>query len=364
VVEQSREAIAAAVGVSPLEVVFTATGTEADNLAVKGLWWARRTLDPRRRRILVSRVEHHAVLAPVAWLAEHEAAEVDWLEVDAQGRVDPAAVEASLRAGPDDVALVAVMWANNEVGTVQQIGPIAEACRAARVPLHVDAVGALGAVPVDAAGLSTMALSAHKVGGPLGAGALVVRQGPDPVPVIHGGGQERRMRSGTLDVPAIAGFAAAAVQAVADLPASSRRVAHLRDSLVAAVRSAAPDAVLNGATAGPGRLPGNAHLTFPGCEGEALLMLLDAAGVEVSTGSACASGVAEPSHVLIAMGVAPALARCSLRMSLGLASTPGDVEALVAALPPALERARRAGRLRPGLGAARAGLGAERAGVA
>ncbi len=348
-VEQSRESIAAALGVAPSEVIFTAGGTEADNLAVKGLWWARTAQDPARRRVLAARVEHHAVLDPVEWLGAHEGADVVWLDVDALGRVDPAAVAAEVASDPGSVALVSVMWANNEVGTVQPIESISAICAGAGVPLHVDAVQAVGAIPVDAAIPDSMAVSAHKLGGPLGVGALIARRGLDLVPLTHGGGQERQVRSGTQDVASIVGFAAAVEEVMADLPASARRVSALRDELLAGVLSLCPDAVVNGARGGQdARLPGNAHLSFPGCEGDALLMLLDAAGVEVSTGSACTAGVPEPSHVLLAMGVDPALARGSLRFSLGRTSTSRDVAALLDALPAVLERARRAGQVRLG----------------
>jgi cysteine desulfurase len=334
-------------GVPPSEIIFTSGGTEADNLAVKGLWWSRTAEDPRRRRILASRMEHHAVLDPVVWLAEHEGAEVVWLDVDRSGRADPGQIEAELVAEPGATALVAVMGANNEVGTVQPIARIAEVCRSADVPLHVDAVQAFGSIPLDPTLATTMAISSHKLGGPMGVGALVARRGLALTPLTHGGGQERQVRSGTVDVPAIVGFAAAVDHVLDDLTERGSRVAALRDDLVAGVLAIAPDAVLNGAQGGPdARLPGNAHVTFPGCEGDALLMLLDAAGVDVSTGSACSAGVPEPSHVLLSMGIDPVLARSSLRMTLGHSTTPDDVAALLDALPEALERARRAGQVR------------------
>lgn len=346
-VEESREVIAAHLGVTPSEVIFTAGGTEADNLAVKGLWWARRDADPVRRRVLASRVEHHAVLDPVHWLAEHEGAQVVWLDVDAQGRVDPQQVRRELADHPGQTAFVAVMWANNEVGTVQPIAEIAEICSQAQTPLHVDAVQAVGSIPLDASLPDSLAVSAHKLGGPLGIGALVARRDLALSPLTHGGGQERQVRSGTVDVPSVVGFAAAVDHVLGDLSEQSVRMAELRDTLVAGVLALAPDAVLNGARGDSTlRLPGNAHLSFPGCESDALLMLLDAAGVEVSTGSACTAGVPEPSHVLLAMGVDPVRARSSLRFSLGRSSAQEDVDALLAALPPALQRAQRAGQVR------------------
>ncbi len=346
-VEESRESIASSLGVAPSEVILTAGGTEADNLAVKGLWWGRVAADPTRRRVLASTVEHHAVLDPVAWLGEHEGAEVVWLDVDDEGRIRIDQLQAELAAHAGTTALVCVMWANNEVGTVQPIAEVARACAEAGVPLHVDAVQAVGSIPVDATLPTTMAVSAHKLGGPMGVGALIASRGVDLAPLIHGGGQERQVRSGTVDVPGAVGFAAALAEVMGDLPSRAARLTDLRDQLVDGVLALAPDARLNGARGGPGsRLPGNAHLSFPGCEGDALLMLLDAAGVEVSTGSACTAGVPEPSHVLLAMGIDPILARSSLRMSLGHTSTRADVDALLGALPAALDRARRAGQVR------------------
>jgi cysteine desulfurase len=344
--EEARESIAADLGVTPSEVVLTAGGTEADNLAVKGLWWGRTAERPQRRRVLASRVEHHAVLDPVHWLGEHEGAEVVWLDVDALGRVDAEQVAAEL-ARPGEVALVTVMWANNEVGTVQPIEAIAAACAQADVPLHVDGVQALGSIPVDAGLPTTLAVSAHKLGGPMGVGALLARRSAPLTALTHGGGQERQVRSGTADVPGIAGFAAALHETLVDLPERSPRLASLRDELLGGIAALAPDAIVNGALGGlDARLPGNAHVSFPGCEGDALLMLLDAAGVDVSTGSACTAGVPEPSHVLLAMGIDPILARSSLRMTLGHSSTRADVDALLGALPEVLERARRAGQVR------------------
>jgi cysteine desulfurase len=344
-VEESRETVAAVLGARPSEVVFTSGGTEADNLAVKGLFWARRAADPRRSRILASAVEHHAVLDAVQWLVEAEGASVEWLPVDRLGRVDLAALDAALNRDPQTVALVTVMWASNEVGTVQPLAGVVEAARARGVPVHSDAVQAVGQLSVDfaATGLDAMTVSGHKVGGPMGVGALVVRREVELVPVLHGGGQEREVRSGTLDVAAIAGFAAAVDATTAARAEEAPRLASLRDALVASVLAAVPDAVLNGDAGADGRLPGNVHLSFPGCEGDSLMLLLDARGIECSTGSACSAGVPEPSHVLLAMGVDPLLARGSLRFSLGHTSTEADVDAVAEAIGPVVERARTAG---------------------
>ncbi|TAM86883.1 MAG: cysteine desulfurase [Jatrophihabitans sp.] len=342
-VEEAREQLAAAVGARPSEVIFTSGGTEADNLALKGIYWARRSADPRRRRILASSVEHHAVLDTVDWLCAHEGAEVCWLPVDATGRVDPGSLAAALARDPDSVALVSVMWANNEVGTVQPVAELAALARRYGVPLHTDAVQAVGALEVDfaASGADALTLTGHKLGGPCGAGALLLRRDAACVPLLHGGGQERDVRSGTLDVPGIVGLATAAEVTTGRRAEQSPRIAALRDQLVAGVLAAAPGTVVNGHPTD--RLPGIAHLGFPGCEGDSLLMLLDARGVECSTGSACSAGVAQPSHVLLAMGASPAMARGSLRFSLGHTSTTQDVQAAVAAIGPAVERAQRAG---------------------
>ncbi|EHI13582.1 cysteine desulfurase family protein [Mycolicibacterium thermoresistibile] len=340
--EEARETLARLLGARPSEVVFTAGGTESDNLAVKGLYWARRAASPGLRRIITTRVEHHAVLDAVDWLVQHEGAEVTWLPVEPDGSVTPATLREALRAH-DDVALVTLMWANNEVGTVSPIAELAAVAAEFSVPMHSDAVQAVGHLPVDfsASGLSAMSISAHKFGGPTGVGALLIRRDAECVPLLHGGGQERDIRSGTPHVAGVVAMAVAAEAAIENLPAVSARIAALRDRLIDGVLTGIDDAYLNGAR-GADRLPGNAHFTFRGCEGDSLLMLLDANGIECSTGSACTAGVAQPSHVLIAMGADSASARGSLRLSLGHTSTEADVDAALAVLPAAVERARQA----------------------
>jgi cysteine desulfurase len=340
--EEARETLAGLLGARPSEVIFTAGGTESDNLAVKGIFWARRDADPRRRRIISSPVEHHAVLDAVAWLVEHEGAEVTWLPVDSDGAVAPSALRNALEAH-DDVALVSIMWANNEVGTIMPISDLAAIAAEFEVPMHSDAIQAVGQIPVEfaASGLSAMSIAAHKFGGPTGVGALLLRRDTACVPLLHGGGQERDVRSGTPDVAGAVAMAAAAWVAVEGLNDNRARLSALRDRLVTGVRSAIDDVDLNGAV-GDARLPGNTHFTFRGCEGDALLMLLDAKGIECSTGSACTAGVAQPSHVLIAMGADVASARGSLRFSLGHNSTEADVDAALNVLPAAVNRAREA----------------------
>ena len=340
--EESRETLAKLLGARPSEVIFTAGGTESDNLAVKGIYWARRAADPLRRRIITTPVEHHAVLDAVQWLVEHEGAEVTWLPVDEVGAVSPAALRAAIgEAG--DVAVISVMWANNEVGTIMPIADLAAVAAEFDIPMHSDAIQAVGQIPVDfaASGLSAMSVAAHKFGGPTGVGALLLRRDTACVPQLHGGGQERDVRSGTQDVAGVVGMAAAAKGAVETMESTSARVRALRDRLIDGVVGEIDDVYLNGAV-GADRLPGNAHFTFRGCEGDSLLMLLDAKGIECSTGSACTAGVAQPSHVLTAMGADPASARGSLRLSLGHTSTDADVDAALEVLPAAVERARQA----------------------
>ena len=366
VVEESREQIAEVFGARPSEVIFTSGGTEADNLAVKGLYWARRAAAAGRsgagrsgagrsgarpsaaapRRVLATAVEHHAVLDSVHWLAGHEDAEEHWLPVDETGVLHPAALAEAIGDDPDGVALVTVMWANNEVGAIQPIIALAALARERGIPFHTDAVQAAGQLPIGfaASGADAMTITGHKFGGPVGAGALLLARGVQPVPVLHGGGQESEVRSGTLDAPAIRAFAVAAAVMAGRRDEEAARLAKLRDDLIAQVLAAVPDAILNGPPAGSGRLPGNAHFSFPGCEGDALLMLLDAKCIACSTGSACTAGVAQPSHVLLAMGADEARSRGSLRFSLGHTSTQDDVDALGAAIGEAVQRARRAAR--------------------
>lgn len=345
-VEESRERVAAALGARPSEVIFTGGGTESDNLAVKGIFWARRSASPGRRRLISSAVEHHAVLDAVDWLVDHDGAEVGWLPVDAAGRLALETLRAELAAHGDDVALVTAMWANNEVGTLQPVAALAAVAAEHGVPFHTDAIQAVGQVPVDftASGVSALTVTGHKLGGPAGVGALVLARDVAATLLLHGGGQERDVRSGTLDTAGIVAFAVAVEAAVKGQQEYAVRVAALRDDLVERVRHAVPEVVFNGDPAD--RLPGNAHFSFPGCEGDALLLLLDAQGIACSTGSACSAGVAQPSHVLIAMGADDDRARSSLRFTLGHTSTQAEIDALVTALPAAVDRARRAAALR------------------
>lgn len=350
-VEYARERIARAVGADPAEVIFTSGGTEADNLAVKGIYWKRREEDPQRTRILVSSIEHHAVEETCEWLEKAEGAQLEWIPVDEYGSVNPQTVRELIEKNPEDVALVTVMWANNEVGTVQPIPEIAAIAAEYGIPVHSDAVQAFGAVPIDfhASRVATLAISGHKIGGPMGIGALVATRAVQLTPVLHGGGQERSVRSGTIDAPAIAGFAEAAVHSVENLPEESARIAALRNELIAAISALIPQAHLSGENPlteeypGQKRLPGNAHFTFENAEGDTLLFLLDMQGISSSTGSACNAGVTRPSHVLMAMGMDEDTARSAQRFTLGHSTTGADIARLIAALPAAYEQAAKAG---------------------
>ena len=343
-VEVAREQIAQSLECLPNEVIFTAGGTESDNLAIKGMFWARHNADTKRNRILASKIEHHAVLDPVQWLEDSKQGQVEWIPVDSLGRIDIDALRKSIEQDPGSVALISVMWANNEVGTVQHIGDVVALAKAHGIPVHTDAVQAIGNLPVSfrTSGVDAMTISGHKIGGPMGIGALLLKREYKPVPILHGGGQEREVRSGTLPTHLIAGLGEAVHYAVTHQAEHAAHVSQLRDALIAGIQREVPDAILNGDAID--RLPGNVHFSFPGCEGDALLMLFDSAGIECSTGSACTAGIPQPSHVLLAMGVAKETAVGSLRFSFGRTSTMADVEATISAIASVVERARRAGK--------------------
>lgn len=334
VLEESREQVAELLGADPVEVVFTSGGTEADNLGIAGLY-----LGAPGAQIVVPPIEHDAVLTITRHLAAEHWAEIVDLPVGSDGRVDPSRLpELSRRS----TAVVACMWANNETGAVQPVADVVAAARAARVPVHIDAVQAVGHEHIDfhALGCTTLALSAHKFGGPRGAGALLVRRDATMKPHTHGGGQERGLRSGTVDVAAAAGLAAGLTDALVDREAETARLKALRDRLRDGILAAVPDAIIH--TTEPA-LPGHLHLSIPGAEGDSLIMLLDQAGIECSTGSACSAGVNRPSHVLLAMGVAESVARGALRFTLGHTSTDADVDAVLAVIGDTVTRARAAG---------------------
>ncbi|MBN9607386.1 MAG: cysteine desulfurase [Actinomycetales bacterium] len=342
--EQGRDRVAAAAGADPVEVVLTGGGTEAVNLAIKGLFWARKAASGGAAvRILATRAEHHATLDAIEWLAAQQRAQPEWIPVDELGRIRLDALEFALSTDPGSVALVTTLWANNEVGTIQPVRDVVGLAHAFGVPVHVDAIAALGQLPIDTAalGAEAVSLSAHKIGGPVGVGALVLARSATVEPLLHGGAQQRG-RSGTMDVAGAHAFGVAAENAARDLAAHAAHLASLRDRLIAGLRRI-PAASLRGDPDPAGRLPGNVHATFHGCEGDSLLYLLDAAGFAVSTGSACQAGIPEPSHVLLAMGLSEAGARGALRFTLGAATTEDEIDALLAALPAAVEQARAAG---------------------
>lgn len=344
VVESARESIAEDLGIRPSAVIFTGGGTESDNLAVKGLYWARcAQLGRGPLTIVTSAIEHHAVLDPVMWLSDHEGALVEFINSDDQGRISLLEMESALERA--DVALVSIMWANNEIGAIQPVHEIAALCKKFDVPFHTDAVQALGQLNMRLAELDATAvtISSHKIGGPVGVGALIVDPFAKFTPVLHGGGQEREIRSGTFDPASIAAFAAAIRYSVSHLDEHAARLSELQEYLISAVTSAVPDVIFNGPPSGEARLPNNTHFSFPGCEGDSLLMLLDAAGIDCSTGSACTAGIPEPSHVLLSMGVDEKTARASLRFSLGRDSSKEGIDQLAQALPGVVERAYRAG---------------------
>jgi cysteine desulfurase len=343
-VEESREQLAAILDCHPSEVIFTASGTEANNLALKGIYWKRRSEDERRKVVIISAFEHHAVLDPVTWLREFEGAEVIEVPVDAAGYINLEFLTSALGNRRDEIALVSIMHANNEVGTVQPIKRIVELANSYEIPVHSDAVQSFGKIPLSFAelGLFAMTVSAHKLGGPVGVGALVLRRGVDITPLLHGGGQEREIRSGTIAAAAIVSFATAALAADRNREKNALTIAGLRDKLEAAIFAAVPDAKVNG---GPGeRLPGILNIRFPNTESDSLLLLFDSEGIACSTGSACSAGVQQASHVLISMGLSEREARSSLRFSLGPENTESDIDYLNTCLKRVIERARAAYR--------------------
>ncbi|WP_061962673.1 cysteine desulfurase family protein [Demequina aurantiaca] len=343
VVEDARERMARALGAHPTEIIWTSGGTEADNIAIKGLFWARHTADPRRTRIVTTAIEHHAGIDPATWLENEHGATAVILPVGRDGIVDLAALRAEVAAHFDEIALISVMWANNEMGAIQPIQEIVNIATEHSIPVHSDAVQALGHVPVDfrASGLASMAVSAHKLGGPVGVGVLVARRELTITPLTHGGGQERKVRSGTLNAAGFHAASIAAETAVAELDSESARLGALQRDMIARIREAIPDAVLSGPEPGSQRLPGNVHFVFPGCAAEAMMFVLDSHGVEASNGSACTAGIAQPSHVLMAMGRTQNEAASTMRFSLGHTSTQADIDALIEVLPDAVARARK-----------------------
>lgn len=341
--EEARESLAKSVDCNRNEIVFTAGGTESDNLAIKGLFWQRNLEDSRRTVIISAATEHHAVIDPIEWLAKEQGAEMVWAPVDARGVVNLQWLSAFVADRGDEVALISLMWANNETGVVTDIPAVVEIAKTKGIPVHSDAVAAVGHLPISFAtsGLAALSFTAHKVGGPVGVGALVVARSAKLTPTMHGGNQERGLRSGTMNAAGAAAFAKATEVAVADIEAHAKAASKLRDRVIAGVLAVAPEARFSRGDA-PG-LPDNVHFTFPGCSGDSLLFLLDVAGVSVSTGSACTAGVSSASHVLLAMGRSEKEATGCLRVSLGYTNTDACVDEFLAALPNAYEGAKKAG---------------------
>jgi cysteine desulfurase len=322
-VEEAREQIALIANCAPGEIIFTGSGTEANNLAIKGFYWKAVQADLLKNVVVVAAFEHHATLEPVEWLEEHEGAIVIHVPVLARGLIDLDALAEIIKAEREHIALICVMHSNNEIGTIQ---PIAEVVALARdIPVHTDAVQSFGKVPFDfaALGATSATISAHKIGGPLGVAALILKRGIDITPVLHGGGQERDIRSGTLNAPSIVAFAVAAQWAADHMEENFSKVSGLRSLLAKRVLEAVPDSRVNGSALT--MLPGILNITFPGTESDSLLLMLDIAGIASSTGSACSAGVQRPSHVLLAMGLEERDVRASLRFSLGTSTTEAEI---------------------------------------
>ena len=343
-VEESRERIASLVECHPSEVIFTGSGTESNNLAIKGIYWHRRAEDSKRKIVVISAFEHHAVLDPVQWLRDAEGAEIIEIPVDSSGVINLEFLKSALENRNDEIALISIMHSNNEVGTLQPISDVVEIARPYDIPVHSDAIQSFGKVPLSFAelGLFAMTISAHKIGGPVGVGALILKRGVDITPLLHGGGQEREIRSGTVNAAAIVSFATAAQATMRNREKSALYVSSLRDKLAELIKSAVPDVVFNGLVSE--RLPGILNVRFPNTESDSLLLLFDSEGIACSTGSACSAGVQQASHVLLAMGRSEREARSSLRFSLGPENSSSDIEYFATCIDRVIERARAAYR--------------------
>jgi len=333
-VEESRELIARAAGCDATEIIFTGSGTEANNLAIKGFYWS----NPKKNTIVVSTIEHHAVLDPIQWLEDHENAKVIYAPVDSCGVVNLEALAKIVDENRGQIALIAVMHSNNEVGSLQPISEVVNI--AGDIPVHTDAVQSFGKVVFDfaALGVTSATVSAHKLGGPLGVAALILKRGLDITPLLHGGGQERDIRSSTVNAPGIVSFATAVDQTLMNLRDNYFKVSELANQLRNAIKTSIPTAIFNGADSE--RLPGIVNVTFPGTKSETLLVRLDLAGVSASQGSACSAGVQRPSHVLLAMGICEDDADATIRFSLGSASTQEDINTVAKVIADVVEKAK------------------------
>ena len=336
--EAAREEIAKAITCEASEVIFTATGTEANNLAVKGLYW--KGVKENKKVIITSTFEHHAVMDPIVWLAEHEGAQVVGIKVDSKGFIKLDELKQAVSEHAGEVALISIMHANNEVGSIQDIAQVVAI--AGQIPVHADCVQSFGKVELSfkKLGLTAATISAHKLGGPLGVAALILKKGLDIEPVLHGGGQERDLRSGTFNAPSIVSFAAAATDAQANRKVREQTVRGLKQELIQTIKKSVPEAQVNGDL--EKSLPGIVSITFPKTDSEGLLLLLDAEGIACSTGSACSAGVQRPSHVLMAMGLSEDETTSTLRFSLSHLNTINEIARLGSVIASVVARSKAA----------------------
>ena len=340
--EDARDSIARSLDCNRSEVIFNSGGTESDNQAIKGLFWERNKATARKV-VISSRAEHHAVLDTVEWLEKHEGAEIVWIDVDSLGQIDFKQLADEIHLRQDEIALISLMWVNNETGVITDIPRVCSMASQHEIPVHSDAIAAAGHIPISFkdSGLAAMTVSGHKLGAPIGVAVLIVGRSVKLESLVHGGGQERALRSGTMNYPMAMAMAAALEEASSELGWREKQLGELRDYLEAEVKRLIPEVEIT--VAGGNRLPDNSHMIFPGCQGDSLLFLLDIAGVEVSTGSACQAGVIGPSHVLVAMGKTEEEANGCLRITLGYNSTKEDVDKFLKAISEAYAGAKRAG---------------------
>ena len=334
-VEDARHKLSELIGSVPSEIIFTASGTEANNLALKGFYWKS-----GKKLIVTSNFEHHAVLDPVEWLANHQGAGVIYIPVKRDGYIDLDFLKKVVSERGNEIAVISIMHSNNELGSIQPISQVVEI--AGDIPVHTDAVQSFGKVEFnfDSLGVSAATISAHKLGGPLGVAALVLKHGIDLAPLLHGGGQEREIRSGTINAPGIVAFARAAEIAISNREENFKKIRVLRDQLISGIKRVVPDAIINSPV--DPALPGVVNISIPDTESDALLLLLDSEGISASAGSACSAGVPRPSHVLVAMGIPEELADASLRISIGATNTSSEIDQVISVLPSVVERARNA----------------------
>jgi cysteine desulfurase len=346
ILEEARESIAASLGCDRNEVIFTSGGTESDNLAVKGLYWHRHGQDTNRNLIITSSAEHAAVLDAVNWLVAEQGAEAYFVPMNQEGELDLGALANVITERSNQIALISLMWANNEIGVVHPIQEIVALAKPHSIPVHSDAIAALGHIPVnfEASGVSAITITGHKVGSPVGVGALILSRSTKLTPVVHGGGQERNLRSGTPDAAAASAMALAVKEAVAEQPLKRTLHEKLSAKLIAGVRAIAPEVKVSSEHSP--RLSNNVHFRFPGCLGDSLLFLMDIKGVSISTGSACAAGVSSPSHVVLSLGADSDEAMGTMRITFGHTSSESDVDAFLGAFPAAYEGAKKAGLTR------------------